>query len=300
MVSRMRRRRSSTFQKENYRRLTAQGIGAQYHSPVIALADHMVKRSGQFHSWLSRHRSDKTAPIKQNESLTPPPPSGSTIPPGTLQNPVIIPRARSNMRICPPRMTYTPAANRYCFVQSRSAPSCCPSLLLCCLLRHNAVCSLFMPPHDVQELRTASSRCVDTQVFLHGDLIDVEVQGLQRVERNPHHGFRLLGDHLSLPARHGEIVELPEFLRAIQEGTDVGYLDRDNPDFLLHFTIQRLFRALACLYVPAWQGNGPRHHPFGALALLSEDLTVFYEHKGNTLDRTHIIHHRRTPDILWH
>src|SRR6266511_1146050 len=74
MVSRMRRRRSSTFQKENYRRLTAQGIGAQYHPPVIALADHMVKRSGQFHSWLSRHRSDKTAPIKQNESLTPPPP----------------------------------------------------------------------------------------------------------------------------------------------------------------------------------------------------------------------------------
>src|SRR6266542_5259192 len=149
MVSRMRRRRSSTFQKENYRRLTAQGIGAQYHSPVIALAghmvkrsgqfhsrlsrhrsdkttpikqnesltpppplqyhppvialaDHMVKRSGQFHSWLSRHRSDKTAPIKQNESLTPPPPSGSTIPPGTLQNPDIIPRARSNMSICPP------------------------------------------------------------------------------------------------------------------------------------------------------------------------------------------------------
>src|SRR6266542_5414288 len=149
MVSIMRPRRSSTFQKENYRRLTAQGIGAQYHSPVIALAghmvkrsgqfhsrlpphrsakttpikqnesltpppplqyhppvialaDHMVKRSGQFHSWLSRHRSDKTAPIKQNESLTPPPPSGSTIPPGTLQNPDIIPRARSNMSICPP------------------------------------------------------------------------------------------------------------------------------------------------------------------------------------------------------
>src|SRR6266498_1300474 len=80
MVSIMRPRRSSTFQKENYRRLTAQGIGAQYHSPVIALAGHMVKRSGQFHSRLSRHRSDKTTPIKQNESLTPPPPLARALP----------------------------------------------------------------------------------------------------------------------------------------------------------------------------------------------------------------------------
>jgi hypothetical protein len=69
----MRSRKSSTFQKEGYRRLTVQGIGAEYHPPVIALEDHMVKRSGQFHSRLSRHRSDKTTPIKQNESLTPPP-----------------------------------------------------------------------------------------------------------------------------------------------------------------------------------------------------------------------------------
>jgi hypothetical protein len=78
----------------------------------------------------------------------------------------------------------------------------------------------------------------------------------------------------------------------MQEGTDVGYLDGYDPDFLLHFTIQRLFGTLSCLDVPAWKSNGPRHHSFCALALLREDLTVFHEHKGNTLDQTHIIHYR--------
>src|SRR5688500_1687362 len=86
----------------------------------------------------------------------------------------------------------------------------------------------------------------------------------------------------------------------MQEGTDVGYLDGDNPHFLMNFTIQRLFLILACLDMTAWQGNGPGHHSFGALALLREDLTVFYEHKGDALDRTHIIHHRKTSDMLWH
>jgi|GEM_PF-4021871 len=149
-----------------------------------------------------------------------------------------------------------------------------------------------MTPHAVHEHWSVSSRFVDTQVFLHRDLIDVQVQGLQCIEWNPHHGFRLPGDYLSLPARYGEIVELPEFLRTMSEGTDVGYLDGDNPHFLMNFTIQRLFRILACLDMTAWQGNGPRDYPFGALALLCEDLTVFYEHKGNALDQTHIIHQR--------
>jgi hypothetical protein len=68
----------------------------------------------------------------------------------------------------------------------------------------------------------------------------------------------------------------------------------------MNFTIQRPFRILACLDMTAWQGNGPRDYPFGALALLREDLTVFYEHKGNALDETHIIHQRRTPPTPSH
>src|SRR5215510_4424466 len=47
---------------------------------------------------------------------------GSMCPPGTLQNPIIIPLARSNMRMCPSRKAYTPATSRYCFVQSCSTP----------------------------------------------------------------------------------------------------------------------------------------------------------------------------------
>jgi len=111
-------------------------------------------------------------------------------------------------------------------------------------------------------------------------MINVEVQGLQRIERNPHHCFRALGDHLSLPARHGKIVELPKFLRTMQEGTDIGYLDGDNPHFVLYFTVQCLSETLGCIDMPALQGNGTRHHPFGALALLREDLIVFHENKS--------------------
>jgi hypothetical protein len=38
-----------------------------------------------------------------------------------------------------------------------------------------------------------SSQWVDTPVFLHGDFIDVEVQGLHRVERNSHYRATPLG-----------------------------------------------------------------------------------------------------------
>ena len=95
-------------------------------------------------------------------------------------------------------------------------------------------------------------------------------------------------------------MEIAEFLRPMQERTDVRYLEGFDPDFLSYFTLQRLFRTLACLDMPSWKGDGPRHYPFCALTLLSEYLIVLHEHKGNTLDQMHISHHRRTPYMLWH
>jgi hypothetical protein len=52
------------------------------------------------------------------------------------------------------------------------------------------------------------------------------------------------------------------------------------------------------LNVPAGTSDGSKHHLLGGLAFFCEDLTVLCEHKGNTLDQTHSIHHRKTPDRL--
>jgi len=43
------------------------------------------------------------------------------------------------------------------------------------------------------------------------------------------------------------------------------------------------------------RATAPPHHLFGALTLLRENLILLYEHKGNTLNQRHSIHHRKTP-----